>query len=207
MCSQSFTRSSTHHKRRRMTLRTPAPQRCRSFQQEIEKPRVISIQQSHQTKRRPPSPRRSKLACVDDQSYIQKWRPIIPIQLPIHLPDVDYVENLEPTPLQKSTPGFSMTGHTYTLQLKQIAAEWQKEPLNRTHRLQERMRHGRGQQHLEGSTRKGRLRDLYDKKRASVHADVKSKQFNLERGSKQGDLLSTLFKALLQSIVKVSSKK
>ena len=44
---------------------------------------------------------------------------------------------------------------------------------------------------------------LYDQQRATVHIDAKNKHFHLERGTKQGDPLSTLlFYSLLQYITK-----
>ena len=47
------------------------------------------------------------------------------------------------------------------------------------------------------------LTQVYDQQRASVHTDVKSKHFHLERGTMQGDPLSTLvLKSLLQHITK-----
>ena len=48
------------------------------------------------------------------------------------------------------------------------------------------------------------LRKLYDQQRASAHTDLKkSKHFHLERGTIQGDPLSTLlFNSLLQNIMK-----
>ena len=47
------------------------------------------------------------------------------------------------------------------------------------------------------------LTKLHDQQRASVHTDTKSKNFHLERGTKQGDPLSTLlFKSLLQYLMR-----
>ena len=50
--------------------------------------------------------------------------------------------------------------------------------------------------------------EFYGQQRASVHTDVKSKQFHLKRGTKQGDPPSTLlFITLLQHIMKPLSAK
>ena len=162
---------------------------------------------SHQTQRAT-----TKLARHDDQSYIQERGPGITIELPTHLFDPHIVQNLESAPLQATTkrarrrgqagfrPGHSATDHLFTFQqLRQRATEWHQ-PL-----WVAAIDFKKAVDTVEHSSIWMALREqgVYDPQRATVHTGVRSKHFNFERGTKQGDSLSTLsFNSLQQFIMK-----
>ena len=155
--------------------------------------------------------------------------PGLTIELPTHLFDHHFVQTLQPTSQRTVDDnlaadqagfraGYSTTDHRYTFQqLRQRATEWHqrlwvaaidfKKPSTQSvahssvwAALREE---GAEEYHTKNYSQK-----LHKQLRAAVHTDVKNnKQFHFERGTKQGDPLSTLLYSLLQYIMKPTAEK